>query len=253
MCRCKCHSQITSYHRANIQHACSHTWFVLVGHEFLVIEVPKRRRWPLPSEERRLSRALKEPHLWVILPSDYPSWGIIYELHEKAISWFFPVPDNRKCEVDLCRSSVRNDSSFGARHLLMQSHPAAGGREQEVILLICGRISTQGVFFGREIDESCLHKSPVENGTAELSQDWSQDGHREVHHLAELVLCVCLHAYFCTTEGKQKYSLQIPSCPWSSLGSVLITYLKILYLWPQWQSCNGSVLIRPKWTWRRTL
>lgn len=142
----------------------------------------------------------------------------IYELHEKAISWFFPVPDNRKCEVDLCRSSVRNDSSFGARHLLMQSHPAAGGREQEVILLICGRISTQGVSFGREIDESCLHKSPVENGTAELSQDWSRDGHREVHHLAELVLCVCLHAYFCTTEGKQKYSLQIPSCPWSSLG-----------------------------------
>ncbi len=57
--------------------------------------------------------------------------------------------------MDLCRSSVHNDSSFGAQCLLVQSHPAAGGREQEVILLICGRISTQGVYFGREIDESC--------------------------------------------------------------------------------------------------
>ncbi len=79
----------------------------------------------------------------------------IYELSEKAISWFFPVPDNRECDMDLCRSSVHNDSSFGAQCLLVQSHPAAGGREQEVILLICGRISTQGVYFGREIDESC--------------------------------------------------------------------------------------------------
>lgn len=205
--------------------------------------MPIRQKWQLPPEERRLSGALKEPHLWALLPSDYPSWA-------PWVSHFL-IPDSRKCEVDLWRSSVCNDSSFGAWHLLMQSHPAAGDREQEVILLICGRISTQGVSFWE--GNRWLLLPQISSGKRD-SWDDSRFGQREVHHLAELGLCVCVFTCILLYHwGKAEIRSANSLLSMIKSGSALITYLKILYLCSQWQSCNGSMLIRPKWTWRRTL
>ncbi len=129
-----------------------------------VIEVPKRLRWQLPPEERRLSGPSKdlicEPFYLQTLFVRY-----IYELSEKAISWFFPVPDNRECDMDCADLQSTMTHRLVHNVFLCSPHPAAGGREQEVILLICGRISTQGVYFGREIDESVTQISSG-NGTS---------------------------------------------------------------------------------------
>ncbi len=226
MHRCKCHSQITSYHCANIQHDL----FPYMIHSFGPW-VPgnwsaKRLRWQLPPEERRLSgwpskdlicepfylqTLLREVHTMSSVRKPFHD-SFLYRNNRGVWHGFVPI-----FQSTMTHRLVHN--VFLCSHTLL---PGAESRSYSVNLR--GRISTTRCLFWEGNRWVLLHKSPVENGTTELSQDWSRYGHREVHHLAER-----LHAYFCTTEEKQKYSLKIPSWSMIKSGSVLITYLKILY------------------------